>query len=327
MVKRLPPTILIVVLMFLVLASPALAAVAQPDSLSIDTVFINRNLLETGDMLILAAYNIAYTVIPTVRADQAFVFRLIDTDESTQLASILPYVFNDNGYGQGMVSFYFAAADAPAFGVEYFIRISGNPAQFTSPPAENFKILASDYTSATTTLDNQAEVADNIRTIARGLEIAWSLTLLSEQDQGTVLSSTGESYFRNAVSGLQAMAPTVFFVQTLDIDLTERTWNTTQGSTYRDRLTGTWVDDSIDAAASVFRIDRQLMMGVVVVLLVVVAMWQSTARLNSTHPGFIASLLIMLFGVVQGWFSMVTFAIFGLFVIVYLGYWWFFQRA
>ena len=67
---------------------------------------------------------------------------------TTEIADALPYVFTTattgftgtNGYGKGVVAYYFNAASAPAWGLNYIIKISGNPAEFSSPPGVNYEI-------------------------------------------------------------------------------------------------------------------------------------------------------------------------------------------
>ena len=103
-------------------------AAAHPDSNpTIDEIHINRNLIETGDVLIYALYNIPYASTPDERVDQLFVFRLMDTDGVTELGRNEAYAYVNRGYGQGVISFYFDASDASTWGQAYYIRISEKP--------------------------------------------------------------------------------------------------------------------------------------------------------------------------------------------------------
>jgi hypothetical protein len=88
--------------------------------------YATNNLLETGDFFLLVNYNIAYSGgYPTVPASNAFTFRLFDPTGSTEIADALPYVFTTattgftgtNGFGQGVVAYYFNSASAPTWGL------------------------------------------------------------------------------------------------------------------------------------------------------------------------------------------------------------------
>lgn len=317
-----------VALLLSVLAAPAvLAQTASPDSVSIDTIYVNRHLLETDDQLYMAYYNIDYTAIPDDPADDTFIFRLIDTDGTTELGRMTPYVYANSGYGEGVFSFYFAAADAPTWGEEYIVRVSENPSQFTNPQEWNFGVSSTDYSTETTQSASRNEVEDYILSFAADLETAWSTTLTESQDPGIVLNSVGEAYFRNAVFGAQTMAPNVFFYQTLDINYTERSWNTTQASTYEERFDATWVGNATGGMSNLLKVDNQLFTSIAIVIMCVMAMWLSQRYLDSTHPGLVGCIIITLGGAALGWVGMVFLAIIGLFVLMYLGYFLFYQHA
>jgi len=308
--------------------APAWADMADPDSISIEVVYANRNLMETGDSLYIAHYNVAYTSIPDDDIDQTFIFRLFDTDQTTLLGSAVAYPYVDNGYGQGVVSFYFDAADAPTWEGEYFIRISGNPAFFSDPPSEDFQIQTSDYTNLTGQDANRSQVGDRVVSIAEDLEVAWDVTLLDEQDMGIVLSSNGEAYFRNSVNGLQAIAPELFFLQTVEVDYTERSWNTSQADTYRDRFgLGDFLGKGVGAGAHLFRMDTQLFSSGIILIVIFGLMGYSKRQFKTSHPGFVAAIIVTLGGAVMGWLNMVILAVIGLLCLIYVGYFWFLQKA
>lgn len=313
------------IILLLLLATPVYAT-DPPDSISIEVIYVNRNLLETGDFLLIAHYNIAYTTIPDERADETFTFRLMDTDATTELGAALPYPYATMGYGQGVVSFYFTAADAPTWGQEYYLRVSGNPVHFDNPPVENFSVLAGDYTLLTDSTANQDQLATRVQDIAVDLEVAWDVTLLSEQDTGTFFSSAGEAYFRNAIRGLQAMAADLFFVQTIPPDFTGINYTTNQATIYQERFDGTWVGDALDDAADLLHVSDEMLVGMGILVGCVALIGVSAKKMRSVHPGFIASILLslcggLLFGYMSG------LAIAGIFFVIYIGYITLFQRA
>lgn len=320
----------IVLLLFLLSATPVWADMADPDSTDIEVIYINRHLMETDDFLLYAHYNIEYGTTPDNPIDETFIFRLIDTDGTTELGSTLAYPYSTSGYGEGVISFYFTAADAPTWGEAYIIRICGNPTVFATPPISNFTVDADSYTTLTDSDGNKSQLTDNIVAMAEDLGAAWTTDLLSSQDIGIVLSSQGETYFRNAIFGLQQMAPDLFFVQAIDIDYTERSWNTTQSDIYRDRFAGTWVGDSITAGAGLFNLNEQMFMSGFVLLACVgwigFSKWKMPGAYN-THSAFLGAIIISLCCAVLGFTGGAAWGIMAFFSALYIGYILFMQKA
>jgi hypothetical protein len=125
--------------------------VSGPEQLSAAS-FCYRNLLETGDFFLVIEYDIVYSgSYPTVPASDAYVFRLFDPTDTTELADSLPYVFTTpttgftgtNGYGYGAAAFYFDAATAPAWCQDYIVNISGNPTHLEL--SANYQISSLSY--------------------------------------------------------------------------------------------------------------------------------------------------------------------------------------
>jgi hypothetical protein len=303
-------------------------AISNPDSVAVDVMYVNRDLLETGDFLLVVKYTISYASLPDENVDEAFIFRVFDTDGTTELGTALPYAFNNQGYGDGLISFYFDASDAPTWGVGYILKISGNPSVFTSPPIYNFTVPDGAYTSLSGTSENQDELVTRVLDLALDLETSWSADLLDEEDTGTVLSALGEAYFRNTIRGLQSMAPSVFLVQIGDPDYDERVWGTNQATTYEDRFSGTWVGDSVESVGSLLTIDTEVITGAIVLLACIALVAGSAKAFNgNTHPGFIGACVVGSAGAVMGWGAMAFYAVVGIFAVLYIGYFWFFRGA
>jgi hypothetical protein len=227
---------------------PATIALAdQPDPDSTPTVELNfyRNLLETGDVLLIIYANIPYAATPTAQVGDAYIWRLIDTDNVTELGSDTGYAWTDSGYGYNCYSMYWSAADNITWGELYSIRLSGNPAIFVTPPEYNFPVNLSDYSVLTVTAEVQSDLALRIITIATELDTAWGLgatySLLLETETGTVLSIYGEAFFRNAIYGLQGLCPYLFRFIIGDIEVTDRTWGDNFTANLSTMYAGTWV--------------------------------------------------------------------------------------
>lgn len=285
-------TILTVLLVCLTSTMPVFAAPNPPDDIDIINFYYNRHLYETDDFLLVVHYNIVYSGdYPDEPADETFVFRFFDTDGTTELAQALPYPYANNGYGEGCVAFYFSAVDAPTWDDSYVYRLraSGNPSQFASPPVYYFDIPTGAWSTETTQDGNQSQLANRIIEIAESLEIEWETTLLSEQDAVTVLSSYGEEYFRNAIYGLQLLAPSLFYLQSSAVDATDREWDTSLSETYKGRFAGTWVEDSLESGAALLHLPMMLFLGLILAVACGFLIWKSHQWWNTATPGYLAS--------------------------------------
>src|SRR3990172_6327807 len=147
---------------FLVMAVPVFA-VDPPGSISVISAKVTRFLVEENDMLIVFHYNLDYASIPDEPASDTFSFRLYDTDGTTLLLSAIPYVYLNNGYGQGVSAFYFSAEDAPTWGGAYIINIVGSPAYFDPLPTPyNYPIASGDYVTVTSQSANRSALKSYI---------------------------------------------------------------------------------------------------------------------------------------------------------------------
>ena len=311
--------ILAVFIVMFLMASPVLAA-DPPDSISIDVRYVNRNLIEDGDLLFYAIYDIDYTLLPDEDIDEIFIFRLVDTDGVTELGSNEAFPFQNQGFGKGLISFYFNATDAAAlvFGSNYFIRVQGKPGFFATAPDEKFAIDAGDWTSQTAQDDNRLETRNNIISIARILESDWSQTLLTEIEVGTVFSLNGEEYFRNSIFGIQAMVPSLFETQVVDADYTERTWNTTQQTTYEERWTNTTIGGGIQGLSDVWSLDFNMVASLPLLIGSILAIVAAGKMNGKPEAGYLCVVALGIFGGFMGWLPFALVAVVAAFCIFYI---------
>jgi hypothetical protein len=252
--------ILPVVLMVAVFFPAVALATDQPDSTPTAEFYVYRNLLETGDRLMLIYQNIPYTVVPDEPIGQTYMWRMLAADNVTELGTALSYSFNDNGYGWNLTSMYWDAGNVTSSGMawntSYTIRLSQVPVFFTAPVNYNFPLSTADYSTLTDSDAVETELGVNILTIAADLDIRWGLgatySLLNETETGTVLSIYGEAFFRAAIYGLQGLCPTIFAYVIEDIDLESRTFTDTYVTTLENQYAGTWVDTAKTAGAALF---------------------------------------------------------------------------
>jgi len=281
----------ILVLGLMIPAVPVYADTADPDATpTVDRIIIERNLLTTGDILILISANIPYASLPSTPVTETFIWRLIDTDGVTELGSTVGYAYNDDGYGYNLYSMYFSAAEVTALGIvwgtSYAIRLSGNPANFDTPPVYNYSIAAADYTSLSDTADVQAELEAWILTLADELNNRWGLAtsvqLLEESEAGTVLSIYGEAFFRGAIYGLQAFAPRVFSVIIRTIDIDDREWDTEYAENVSSQWVGSWVETSRAAGRALFGTDYNLL-DIIILSVMCVGLLIGNLMLTASH--------------------------------------------
>jgi hypothetical protein len=289
-------TLVAVLIPQVVLADPP-----APTSVTLVNYYATNNLLETGDFFLLIDYNIAYSGgYPTVPASNAFTFRLFDPTGSTEIADALPYVFTTattgftgtNGFGEGVVAYYFNSASAPTWAINYIIKVSGNPAEFSTPPEYDFELPSIAYQSST---DNATGLANKLRTIATDLSIQWGVPLLSDTSATSVFTADGEGYFRNAIPGVQSLAPNIFeSQQEQSPDTTSASYDTSLSNTYQHRFDNSWVHTSLAAGADLFHLPLPLFVGIFCLAGCIWLIKKSNDRFQSPVFGYFGSIIVIM---------------------------------
>jgi hypothetical protein len=191
---------------------------------------------------------------------------------------------------------------------DYSVQLTGSPSVFAAPVPVYDSIDSADYAVTadvwTIATDYHVALADGLITIAQTLEQEWQVVLLDEQDTKTVLSSNGEKLFRNAIPGIQTMAPSLFYIQDEAADVSARTWGTSLDTTYTARLAGVdgiigtaddnWIAGSIEGVADWLNIPWLLFIGLIAVALCVFVIWKSSTRFGTPVPGYVAALIVVL---------------------------------
>ena len=244
-------TATIAAIIMLAVAVPVYA-IDLPDSTpTVESINVYRNILETSDMLVVIYENTSYATAPDTPYDKAFIWRLYDTDGTTELAQITGYPYDENGYGYNVIGFYLDADDAPTWEQSYPIKLTGTPTAFDDPPTYAYQINAADYSELTDTDDVKNEIGDLIISLALELNTEWGLTsdnyLTTEAESGTVLSLAGESFFRGAIYGIQAMASGAFSISVSNFTVDDRTWSDNYTTALSSQLTGTDIGTAMDS--------------------------------------------------------------------------------
>jgi len=311
-----------------------LATIAQPDSTpTFSKIHVNRDLILSGDICVYGEYTLPYTSIPTTPADQTFIFRLMGTDNVTELGAVSPFVYFNNGYGLGVFSFYFASATTDNFTWDspYIIRVSEVPAQFTSPTYFDYVMpLVDTYSSSLTQAGNQNDMAVRILSMAQDMEAEYTAyTFLEQAASGTVLSApTGATYFRGAIPGLQPMAPSLFLIQAIELDVTSANWTTAQADTYEGRFDGTWVGTSENATAIRLGVTRPTLMAMFIGLPACLGfLFVAQRKWQRTEPGLITCSILLVMLLIMGWMPYAIFASVFQIMGIYVAYLLFFAKS
>lgn len=302
--------------------------ISNPDSdCTTSNIHVNRNLVNTGDMLVTGQYKLPYASPPSIGADKTFLFELVDTDGTTVLGYNAPYVYFDNGYNDGIFSLYFDSGHTPTWGVSYIVRIAENPTQFDTPQHWDFVIPSNAYSVLTDQNGNQADLTGQCITMAQNLQAIYNISGgLVTTSNGTVLTTVGEDYFRGAISSLQAMAPKLFLVQNLPVDLTSTNWTTTQFDTYENRWNGTWVGTDINATSTQWGMTPGLVMSMMFTApLCLGAVVFSSIKFRKTDPGFVTLALFLIMAVIMGFVPKAIFASVYQLLGIYVAYLLFFK--
>lgn len=229
----------------------AQSGIADPDSMLIDSARAYSGVINSGDMLVVINYEINYSTLPSLAATDAFLCRFFVSGSEVNASEIV--AFNDLGYGLGVCSMYFTAADLTAAGIEYNnpnaedyeVVVQGKPSAFADPPivqsasidyrpsGQTAQYLESDISNLAQALQNDADW------IANGFGPNTLITFTNGQQ---VLTEAGTAYFGQAIPNLQIMVPEIFGSATTTPEIQERDYQFSE----RDRLQTLW-DSSIFA--------------------------------------------------------------------------------
>ena len=283
--KKLRWAIIIAAALLFIVPAPACAAIPNPISVSLYDISVYRDLIVDEDWLAVVPYSITFTTEPEVSIDKTFIFRLIDNDGVTEWGAVLAFPYINRGYGDGVVSFYFSADDAPAWDTQYTIRVDENPSQYAGPLTWNFTLSVSAYSSYDTQEGNRALLQSEVIAIARDLEVSWGIEMLGESDVSTVLGDYGEAYFRNAIYGLQNMCPSLFSVEIVPLTPSNKVWSNTFADAFATKYSGTWWGDAMTGFGGLLNVETSsaasLMSLVLIVAVVGLSIWKGKATTNS----------------------------------------------
>lgn len=296
---------MIAVFLIMAFTVPVLA-IGQPDSISLDSVYVYRNCRETGDQLYICEYTIEYSSLPDESVTEAYILRLMDEDDD-ELDHTYPYSYYNKGYGQGVAALYFDADDAPEWEGVLTMELIGNPfADWEGGLPEdtvnsvNFDLWQDNELGVTQTL-----VGGRVIDMALTLETAWSKDMVTVNDEGAqVLTSYAAGYFINVIPNLYEIAPDIFaggqggWTGTMEPEIPEEVERTDYADELENNIIGTPFD--LTPMADQWGVSRGaltaiLYYGCVVGILVLVA-----RRVGSYKPMMLLSIPFVIVGAFIG---------------------------
>ena len=211
MVRYLSRLLLLVLPLLLVLATATpVLAIANPDSIAINSVRAYEGLWEAGDMLFVVEYEVMYDPDPEEDPQDTFLAGIWDGAVKGPDRPLDYYQHN-------FTSIYLTAAEATSFGYEINdelkVRVTGNPSYFpTLVEGTNMSTVtmtAGHWLGGGTLQETRDYLANWCIVLAGVLEDSWDIPLLSSADK---LNSAGRLKFLEAIPGLDGICPDIFLV-------------------------------------------------------------------------------------------------------------------
>lgn len=290
-----------VLMPFGVLAEPG-----QPVLTAINETHAWRNVLETGDYLLVARYNVVNGTSTTTDISDTFVFRLMDATNTNELGVVEAYPYQNDGWGQGVVSWYFPAASAPAWAGSYWVRIEGKITVYTTTyTVYNYNLPSTTYSTYTVESDIQNDIASKLTSIAKKIGSSWTpvVALTEESESGTVLSQYGEAYFRPVIPGIQAMCPKLFLLQVNDVTSTNTTWSTNKSTELGNLVSNSTSGTGITSVADLFDMSFEATAAIPIVMICVALIIVGAVQGNILS-GIINSSVVLSGAASAGWFPL-----------------------
>lgn len=305
MIKRYLIPSLIAALLTLLLVAPCLA-IGEPDSISIDDVYVYRNCRETGDQLYLVYYTIEYASLPDETVTEAYIVRLMD-DEDDEIDHVYPYSYYNKGYGEGVAALYFDADDAPAWEGVCSMELIGNPFAEWEGDLPDVSVSSVDFT---VWQDNelgitQVIVGGRIIDMAGDLEDDWGKDMVTLSDDGKqVLTTYAAGYFVNVVPNLYEISPDIFAVgqggatEIYEPDIPPEVERTD----YSDELVTNIIDTPFDLTdtADAFGVSRGALSALLYYGIVALAMILIARQIQTYKPMMLLSIPFVILGAFIG---------------------------
>ena len=310
----------------------------EAPEITIGNVNIYRNLVTSGDRLIIFTSNIDWENLPNDNVRTLFMFRLMDSDGTSVLATTQPYYAYNGGYYLQVAGFYFPDDSVIEWGEEYQIRIDGNPSRWytISDVREIYNISGVDYTEQDSQDANQTELEAWIINVTSLLENDWlnymSLApLITTNSNGEqVLTNPGQAYYLNTIQNINMMAPSLFSAGSQitpinpDNPMPEIPASPSLIERWENQYEGTWVQDSFQALGDLFHVNWRTITSILCLVIWVVFAAISQMKWGTTDAGLWMG--AVMFGVMitmglMNWAVVITAAVLMALYSVYIVFW------
>lgn len=315
MCRRLAIITSAILVLFAVFVNPVIAD-DSPESITISNVMAFRNLAESGDVLIMFHYDMAYSSDnwSDVPASTGIILRLQDDSGNiTQTGNpyVYPY-FETNGYGDGNGAFYLTATDNYTWGIEAVINILTSPT-LTPYTINSYTLTIADYTTEETQAENRASLADYILLECDSLEAIYDdtgIVLKTTSDAGIILSPYGEAYYQGVVTGISSLVPELFFIQSSVPEMLDTSdYDLLMGDTIAARTDADDMGEGFANTAALFHLNKYAFWLIIVGIVTIAACFITIRKEWGIEPGLAIGSLVfsglafivggMIFGVIM----------------------------
>ena len=298
---------------------------------SIDDVLAYDSVLEDDDLLVVVVYNLTFT--STLPISDTFLCRFLASGVDQNASEIL--VFNDLGYGLGICSFYWTAAQKLASSIEfenpngeiYEAVLQGKASAFDIPlrftnenvkwrdPRNTSTLLSRNIVSLATRLQNDPAWAAN------------SVVLLNFIAGQTVLSSDGESYFGRAIPNLASMVPDLFSSSVTSPFINETEFGFSETDQLQNFWDGSVLEDSMQAGGDLFNVDPIYFTTFIGLAIVIAVISIGTVATKKIEFGLITTAVTVPLMAVVGLLSLNFVVVVAALAVLALGFVLFLRRA
>jgi len=296
-------------------------AVSNPDSISLETIYVFQNIFEDGDILFVSSEDVEYGAPPSEDAKNTFNFSIYNSDNSTLIRAI-----GLNAYNYGIQSIYFSATQVSGnitWGDSYVTRVNGNPiffAQIENVTMSSNSLSPGEWIEGTMT-DSRALLRTHCIDLAETLETEHAETYVVQTPDKKVLNSAGRTLFLNAINNLDYAIPDLFeFVSgTMYVDHTTGNATLPKEHTIAKKL-GTSLETAFNGIGNYFGTSGKMVAGIWMWFFIAIV--SSIVFLNSGNAiaSILLSIPIVILGVFVGVIPMAALFTIGILITVYAVY-------
>ncbi len=292
---------ILITMIILPISMVPVIAMDEPETVMLHDISVYEDLITDGDMLFLVPYYIPFTYLPDTSIKDAYLFRMLSANGTTEIGANVPYPWHNLGYGSGVAQFYLESGGV--WDEAYLFRVQQNPAFYDTPDYWDFTIGPVNYSLAP---DHSVALKAAIVDIATDLSTEFDVELLQTNEGIITLSTYGEIYFLNAIPSLSSMCPSLFSLQVRSPTYTRRSWDTAVATALETKYQGTFIYDFMTGFAGLSSTDTSTTANFLSIILFALVVFVSVKWFKgNTVSGFLDGYTILLCLMLNGFFSMI----------------------